>query len=351
MDPLSVGNSANDNEAVLEAAARILESRGQTDIARLYRLSVNHSTGPACFPTNLNGTPSVQVDRQYTTDFTNPTGHSGPRALPQILPTNHANPVAATTVRLPKSAPLVLPLSCLPALSSGHPLGTHTGAVQALQSYHATNSSTDWDLSHIQPDFDPLSGFDTSPHNTGFSDDGLNIVSETWPVSSAHLEILLQTPSMQEGLTVNPDLANDLQLSDSVTPSYEMANGARDTTPPNMLATGLDVASRSNLSMGTLATILAGFAFNSSTQLNRVKLHRRQIKRGIGNNGGPKRRRPFPSNEIKEETRATRNLRACMRCHLYRIRVRSLSICHYLPCSTDQRVSAFRTKTTGTERA
>lgn len=55
-------------------------------------------------------------------------------------------------------------------------------------------------------------------------------------------------------------------------------------------------------------------------RFERARIHRRAIKKGPGSNKVVKRR-PFSDNKTKEETNLTRNLRACMRCHLYRIRV------------------------------
>ncbi|KAK8008034.1 hypothetical protein PG991_010585 [Apiospora marii] len=326
MDPLSAGDSANNNEAILEAAARILESRGQTDIARLYRSSVNTSPGPTTFPTSLNGTTCVALDRQYTTGFTTPMGTSDPRAIPQTRLSNYENPVTATTIPLPNTATS----SCRPALSSSLPLGMNNGAIRAMQSDHSTNTLANWDFPSIQPDLGPLAAFDTGQHTTVLSDNGLGMLSTAWSGASAPLETFSQIPSVHECFAVDLDLANDLQPSDNATSSSETLNASRDTAPLPILHPGLDVVSRPTYSsMGALVAIPTEFVFDRSTQLNRVKLHRRQIKRGIGNNGGSKRRRPFPSNEIKEETRATRTLGACMRCHLYRIRTQQLDCAPY----------------------
>ncbi|KAK7915282.1 hypothetical protein PG985_012985 [Apiospora marii] len=292
MDPLSAGDSANNNEAILEAAARILESRGQTDIARLYRSSVNTSPGPTTFPTSLNGTTCVALDRQYTTGFTTPMGTSDPRAIPQTRLSNYENPVTATTIPLPNTATS----SCRPALSSSLPLGMNNGAIRAMQSDHSTNTLANWDFPSIQPDLGPLAAFDTGQHTTVLSDNGLGMLSTAWSGASAPLETFSQIPSVHECFAVDLDLANDLQPSDNATSSSETLNASRDTAPLPILHPGLDVVSRPTYSsMGALVAIPTEFVFDRSTQLNRVKLHRRQIKRGIGNNGGSKRRRPFPN--------------------------------------------------------
>jgi hypothetical protein len=58
--------------------------------------------------------------------------------------------------------------------------------------------------------------------------------------------------------------------------------------------------------------------------LERARRHKRNIKKGPPRAPGLGRvvkRRPFPDNKTKEETNLTRNLKACMRCHLHRTRV------------------------------
>lgn len=59
-------------------------------------------------------------------------------------------------------------------------------------------------------------------------------------------------------------------------------------------------------------------------QIKRVRAHRRLVKGGNGQNRVTKKR-PIADEKAKSETKLTRNLKACIRCRLYRIRV-----CHSL---------------------
>lgn len=87
-------------------------------------------------------------------------------------------------------------------------------------------------------------------------------------------------------------------------------------------AHGADYAPASSLSCGLVPG--ASPPTDHIDPHERAKRHKRDIKKGSPRPPGLDRvvkRRPFPDSRTKEETNLTRNLKACMRCHLYRIRV------------------------------